>query len=85
MKSPFVAQVTAFEWTPFDRPVMASFEIVERYRAVSSARQRLARMATNEAGPTSYEDRCHCSLTPNVEYVMNPDVDGKRFLNWLEA
>ena len=42
-------------------------------------------MATHEAGPTSYEDRCHCSLTPDVEYVMNPDVDGKRFLNWLEA
>ena len=83
MKSLFVSQVTAFEWTPFDRPAMASFEIVERYRAESSARQRLACMATNEAGTASYEDRSHSSLTLDVEYGMNPDVDGRRFLNWL--
>jgi hypothetical protein len=60
---------------------MASFEIVERYRTVSSARQRLACMATNEAGSASYEDRWHCSLTLDVEYGMNSDVNGKRFLS----
>jgi hypothetical protein len=67
MKSLFVSQVTAFEWTPFDRPAMASFEIVERYRAMSSARQRLACMATNEAGTASYKDGSHCALRLDVE------------------
>jgi hypothetical protein len=37
------------QWPPLDRPVVAYFKIVKRYWTVSSARQRLARMATDEA------------------------------------
>src|SRR5262249_10206840 len=48
-KNPFVSQIASLEGPPLDRPVVASFKIVKRCWTVSSARQRLARMATDEA------------------------------------
>src|SRR5207247_5639535 len=60
-KNLFVSQVTAFKRPPLNCALVASFEIVRRYWAISSSRQRLARMATDKACTAGYKDRSHCS------------------------
>jgi hypothetical protein len=59
-----VSQVTAFQRSPFNRSLMAVFEVVEGHRQVAGARQRLARMAAHEAG-TGDENRheISCGIT----------------------
>jgi hypothetical protein len=54
-----LAQIAPAPAAPFDRPLMAAFEVVERDGEVAGTRQRLAGVAADKAGPAGDENRLH--------------------------
>jgi hypothetical protein len=55
----------AFQRSPFDRPLMAALEVVERDGDVAGTRQCLAGVAADKAGSAGDEDGLHgCYAAP---------------------
>jgi hypothetical protein len=73
-----IAQVAAFERSPFDRPFVAAFEAVERHREVACASERLAGVTADESGPARNQDRLHAPHPERTAAAMLwPSVAGR--------
>jgi hypothetical protein len=71
-----VAQVAAFERSPFHRPCVAALEIVERRRKVAGAGERLAGVAAHETGATGDENCLHAA-GPATTAMLRPRGAGR--------
>ena len=67
-----IAQVSAHEGSPLDRPFVAALETVEGHRKVARAGERLAGVAADIAGAAGDEDRRHAPHPERVAMLWAP-------------
>ena len=71
-----VAQVAAFERSPFHRPFVAALEVVERHREIAGAGERLAGVAADKSGAAGDENRLHAA-GPATTALLRPPGPGR--------